>query len=208
MNTARSEAQQRAISEALWRVMSRGGIEDVTLRAVAAEAGCTTGLVTSRFPNKRALLLHARRMLHERTAAAMDQAVTSEPDPSRALYNVLVASSLTGEWAPAIWLGFITVTLSDEELRTFHIDANRHFLDVVRALVSRIQPSWDSSHTTHEAIRLVGLVTGLAVLAAADPETYSEQAHRQAFTRAIENLQSTDLDRAVARAAHQTARSS
>lgn len=188
MNTARSEAQQAAISEAVWRVMSRGGPQDVTLRAVAKEAGCTTGLVTSRFPNKRALLLHARRMLHERTATVMQQAVAKEPDPARALVNVLVASSLTEQWAPGIWLGFIATTLSDEELRAFHTNANRDFLEFIRLQVAEIQPGWSKERTQQEAIHLVAITTGLAVLAAADPQTYSEAVHRQAFTEAVNSL--------------------
>lgn len=186
----RSQAQQTAISEALWRVMSRGGPQDVTLRAVAAEAGCTTGLVTSRFPNKRALLLHARQMLHERTAARMLETVQTKRDPEQALCTVLMVSALRADWDPRNWLGFIAATLSDEELRAFHVEANRHFVGVVEGLVQRIRPDWSASQSREQSVRLIGLVTGLAVLSTPDPELYSHDLLRRAFSDAVRALRS------------------
>ena len=184
VNSARSEAQQTAISEALWRVMSRGGPQAVTLREVAAEAGCTTGLVMSRFPNKRALLLHARHMLHERTEARMAE-LFDQPDAARALFDTLMAVSLGPDFEAGIWLGFIAATLSDPELKEFHVTANRTFVDGIRSLVARLQPTWSREHTLDEAVRLASLVTGFAVLASPDPGLYSRGAHERAFIAAI-----------------------
>ena len=40
------DARRAAIAEALWRVAERDGVEGVTMRAVAREAGWSTGVVT------------------------------------------------------------------------------------------------------------------------------------------------------------------
>ena len=58
--TADRSAQGEALSRAVWSVLAGQGLERLTVRAVAAAAGCTTGLVMHRFPNRQALLLHAR----------------------------------------------------------------------------------------------------------------------------------------------------
>ena len=53
-------APGEALPRAVWAVLAHQGLEKLTVRAVAAAARCTTGLVMHRFPNRRALLLHAR----------------------------------------------------------------------------------------------------------------------------------------------------
>ncbi|MGC0380325.1 AcrR family transcriptional regulator [Streptomyces sp. SAI-129] len=61
------EARRRDVSAAVWQVMATRGFAGLTLRAVAAELGATTGLLTHYFPTKRALLEHALDLLEQRT---------------------------------------------------------------------------------------------------------------------------------------------
>ncbi|MEU8761459.1 TetR/AcrR family transcriptional regulator [Streptomyces sp. NPDC048659] len=63
------EARRRDVSEAVWRVLAAHGFHGLTLRAVAAELGATTGLLTHYFPAKRDLVAHALDLLDTRTAA-------------------------------------------------------------------------------------------------------------------------------------------
>lgn len=63
------EARRRDVSEAVWQVMATRGFAGLTLRAVAAELGATTGLLTHYFPTKRALLEHALDLLEQRTVS-------------------------------------------------------------------------------------------------------------------------------------------
>ncbi|MFF9838992.1 TetR/AcrR family transcriptional regulator [Streptomyces sp. NPDC013740] len=63
------EARRRDVSEAVWRVLAAHGFGGLTMRAVAAELGATTGLLTHYFPAKRDLVAHALDLLEERTAA-------------------------------------------------------------------------------------------------------------------------------------------
>lgn len=185
---ARFPMQKEAISEALWRVMSRGGPQDLTLRAVASEAGCTTGLVTRVFPNKKALLLHARRMLHERTAVRMRQTVRDEPDAHAALLTVALDASLGPEFDARIWLGYIAATLSDDELRASQVEANRDFIEVVESLVGRIRPDWTEQRRSDKAIEIVVLVSGQAVLRSTDPEIYSSSVVERLVRSTVESL--------------------
>lgn len=63
------EARRQDVSAAVWRVMATRGFAGLTLRAVAAELGATTGLLTHYFPTKHALVAYALDLLEERTLA-------------------------------------------------------------------------------------------------------------------------------------------
>lgn len=63
------ESRRRDVSEAVWHVMAARGFTGLTLRAVAAELGASTGLLTHYFPNKNALVEYALDLLEQRTAA-------------------------------------------------------------------------------------------------------------------------------------------
>jgi len=62
------EARRRDVSEAVWRVLARHGFDGLTLRAVAAEMGASTGLLTHYFPSKQALIRHALQVSEEHSA--------------------------------------------------------------------------------------------------------------------------------------------
>ncbi|MFG1793234.1 TetR/AcrR family transcriptional regulator [Nocardia sp. NPDC049149] len=63
------EARRRDVSEAVWKVLTTRGFGGLTLRAIAAELGATTGLLTHYFPSKRDLVAYALALLTERTMA-------------------------------------------------------------------------------------------------------------------------------------------
>jgi len=63
------DARRREVSEAVWRVLAQRGFGGLTLRAVAAELGSSTGLLTHYFPSKRELVSYALDVAEERTKA-------------------------------------------------------------------------------------------------------------------------------------------
>lgn len=165
--------QQAAISEALWRVLRERGLAGLTLRAVAAEAGCTTGLVTSRFPSKRDLVIHARTMLHERAIANMRAAQESSLEPTDALRRALRGSLLGEGFDGRVWLGFLGAAVTDDAVREVQVASNRAYVDHVALLVQRARPEKSTASAEESATRLVVLMAGLAALSTADPEFYS-----------------------------------
>ena len=68
------EARRLAVSEAVWRVLADRGFGVLRLRAVAAEMGASTGLLTHYFPTKRALLVYAMDLLDQRNEARRREA--------------------------------------------------------------------------------------------------------------------------------------
>jgi TetR/AcrR family transcriptional repressor of bet genes len=181
-------AQRTLLSNAVWQVLAEAGLPGLTLRAVAGRAGCTTGLVLHAFPTKKALLLHARDLLHERTAVRADAAEAAGGDASGALTAVLgqAADLPHGHHEESrVWVGFLAAALADDDLARHHRAANHAFLARIRRLVAACRPEWTDERLDLTTKSLVALVEGLNVLAAADPQGYPARLQEAALAAAL-----------------------
>ena len=129
MSPRRRKAEDADVFAAVVRVMLRVGPADLTLGAIAAEAGLTAGALVQRFGSKRELL-HA----HARYAAATGNIGTGAPDtartssPLRALRAVTAVHASLAESPRAALrnLAYLHNDLADPVLR-------RHLLRLKRA---------------------------------------------------------------------------
>jgi AcrR family transcriptional regulator len=184
-------AQRDLLSNAVWQVLAEAGLPGLTLRAVAERAGCTTGLVMHAFPTKKALLLHARDLLYERTAIRADAAEAAAASASDALESVLgCAADLTqGHHEESrVWVGFLAAALADDDLAERHRAANHSFLARVRRLVAACRPEWTDDRLDLTTKSLVALVEGLNVLATADPAGYPARLQQDALAAALQDV--------------------
>lgn len=87
-------SRRTAIAESVWRLMARGGIEAVSMRHVAADAGMSLGQVQHYFTGKDELLSFAYELVTERVAARTsmrdDPVTDEEPEPRDIIRNALV----------------------------------------------------------------------------------------------------------------------
>lgn len=179
--TADLPAQQERLSRAVWEVLAGQGIERLTIRAVASAAGCTTGLVMHRFPNRRALLRHARQLLHTRTRERAEALEAAAATPRAALHAVLAQGMAMDEETATeaiVWVGFLAATVGDEELATLHHTNNEAWRDRISRLVTAVAPDWPPSRVTTTAFALIAMTEGAAALASADPATYPPSAQQ------------------------------
>ncbi|MDN3239735.1 TetR/AcrR family transcriptional regulator [Glycomyces tritici] len=156
--------------------MAGKGIEHLTIRAVAAEAGCTTGLVMHRFPGRKALLAHARDLLHARTRVRVERLEAEAGTPRAALRAILAQGMALNEDSAQealVWMGFLAASVGDEELIALHRKNNRAWRARVAALVTASAPDWAPERVDTAVFALVGATEGAAQLACFDPETYS-----------------------------------
>ncbi|MET7420870.1 TetR/AcrR family transcriptional regulator [Dactylosporangium sp. NPDC005555] len=170
---AASGTHEERLSAAVWDVLARQGLERLTIRAVAAAAGCTTGLVMHRFPNRRALLRHARQLLHETTRARVEALEAAAPAPRAALRAVLHQGLALDPQTVAestVWLGFLAAAVADEELTAVHRVNSRAWRARVGRLVEAAGPVGDPATVT---VALIAMVEGAAAFAAADPESFA-----------------------------------
>src|ERR671920_1947963 len=92
IDTEQHEKQKVDIAEAVWRLAGRSGLESVSMREVATEAGVSLGRVQYYFPNKDAMLLFGLQLAQRRMESRVYERIRQlrEPvDPERVLRAVL-----------------------------------------------------------------------------------------------------------------------
>ncbi|GAA0507647.1 TetR family transcriptional regulator [Paractinoplanes deccanensis] len=186
--TADRAAQEAALSRAVWDVLGEQGLERLTVRAVAAAAGCTTGLVMHRFPNRQALLRHARHLLHEKTRARVEALESEAPSPRAALRSVLrqgLATDAETRHESVVWMGFLAAAVADDELVEMHRANNRAWRRRVERLVGAAAPEWPAERVSTVALGLIAMAEGAAAFAAADPEAYPPRAQERMLDEAL-----------------------
>lgn len=186
--TADRPAQERALSQAVWDVLGRDGLERLTVRAVAKAAGCTTGLVMHRFPNRSALLRHARQLLHENSRARVERLEAEAPTPRAALRAVLrqgLGLDAEARHESVVWIGFLAAAVADDELIEMHRRNNRSWRERVERLVAAAAPEWDRPRVAAVAFGLIAMAEGAAAFAAADPSAYPAESQERMLDAAL-----------------------
>ncbi|MGW4548114.1 TetR/AcrR family transcriptional regulator [Streptomyces violaceorubidus] len=168
------EARRRDVSAAVWQVMATRGFAGLTLRAVAAELGATTGLLTHYFPTKRALVAYALDLLEQRT----------RPRPRRPAGRGLAALRddlldilpLTPETTDSnrVWVSSWDAALSDPALAADYAGKYAQGRERLRTRVAAAQelgelPPGDAARIAASA---QSFVLGLVVQALFDPTTF------------------------------------
>ncbi|MBK1787683.1 TetR/AcrR family transcriptional regulator [Prauserella cavernicola] len=118
VRTIDQEARRREIVDAVWRILERGGLEDASVRKVAAEAGLATGSVRHFFGTQAELHAFALRSLSERVGERVRRAA-AEPDVRTRVVAMLtelmpLRDDTTRELR--IWLEFVHRSRFDENL--------------------------------------------------------------------------------------------
>lgn len=87
-------SRRNTIAESVWRLTAKGGIEAVTMRGVAADAGMSLGQVQHYFASKDELLAFAFELVGEQVAARIGGRATpdveEEPTPRSVVRAVLI----------------------------------------------------------------------------------------------------------------------
>jgi AcrR family transcriptional regulator len=175
------DARRRDVSEAVWRVLARHGFDGLTLRAVAAEMGASTGLLTHYFPSKQALIRHALQVSEEHSAKRPRRDADAEGLTAlrAALLDVLPLDPATTVMN-RVWVSSWDVALGDRELGAAERARYRRWRARLRPLVEAAQRGGELSPRA-DADDLVATVAafthGLVVQALFDPRTFPH--HRQ-----------------------------
>ncbi|QWF78431.1 TetR/AcrR family transcriptional regulator [Amycolatopsis sp. CA-230715] len=170
------DARREDVSEAVWRVLAAHGFSGLTLRAVAAEMGASTGLVTHYFPNKKALVRYAVRLADDRTQAR------ARREPERpglaalraALLDVL---PLTRDAVTMnrMWVGFWGAALADPALHKGEAERYANWRARLRPHVVEAQRrgELDAAADPDDLVAIAASCThGLVVQVLFDPENF------------------------------------
>jgi AcrR family transcriptional regulator len=86
-----SEATKTKLVRAAWSVIAAEGIQAASLRRVAIEAGCTTGLITHYFVDKNELVTYAYRKVLDKMIADATAQIDREDTVARKLLAAVEA---------------------------------------------------------------------------------------------------------------------
>ncbi|MCC4320458.1 MULTISPECIES: TetR/AcrR family transcriptional regulator [Streptomyces] len=159
------EQRRRDVVDAVFRVVARGGIQQATLRNVAAEAGLAVGSVRHYFASHRELLMAAAREMVRRVdvrVAAQRERRHPGGDP------YLVAQEVAGQFLPldaaraeetAVWLDFVAAARTDPALGEIAVELHDGLRAVAGRLLHRLGVD-DPVAAEHLAAVLDGLTLG------------------------------------------------
>ncbi len=163
------EKRRRELIEASWQVIATEGLEGVTMRKIAAEAGCTTGRLTHYFADREALILASLRASYDVTGDRTRVAIADEIPPHEKLIR-LVDEMLPSdeqrqlEWK--VWIAFWSAATVDETLAQENDARHEAWAKELADLIQEAAPDTDAKQ---EADLLIGLINGVGLHAAVNP---------------------------------------
>ncbi len=156
------------VSEAAWRVIVREGLDRTSIRAIAQEMGCTTGVVTYYFRNKQELILFALNQVTEKLKTLMEQTVESVSGVERLVTMLFAFLPLDRERQDIlrVWLAFLGYAVGRENLMTEHQHSAAQLRDLLVQELQQLQTAKllrQDIDPTVEANALLALVNGVSL---------------------------------------------
>ncbi|MCX7287375.1 MAG: TetR family transcriptional regulator C-terminal domain-containing protein [Rhodobacterales bacterium] len=172
MDTARrayrreSEETRRAdLVAATQGLVAEGGAEAATVRAIAARAGVTAGLIRHYFQTKDELIRAAYRSLMDDMTAKASAALAGAGALPEERLAAFVAASLRPPvldiGAVVLWAGYMHKVRSDADLLAVHEAAYLSYRDVLQGLIATLPRTADAAQLRSEAIACNAVIDGL-----------------------------------------------
>lgn len=169
------EERRAELCAAVWRLASRDGLEAVTVRNVADEAGWSTGAVVHYFSDKEDLLLSAFETVADRVRRRVGAAEERTSDPLELARAWLVEGlPLDGERRAdvRVWFALLGLALTRPALARAQRLTYRAWRRRVAELLRDAQQNGsirEDVDPSAAAAALVALVDGLAIQATFEP---------------------------------------
>ena len=193
------DAQREEIAGAAARTIARFGLEGATMRAVAEEAGCSTGPLVHYFGDKSRILVHALRHASRKAGDRMLRQLRNGRGIA-ALHSVLEeALPLDGtrqaEWR--VWLNFWGRAATHTDLAAEQARRYREWRELVRGgLESARADGWltNGLDLGREAEAIVALVDGIGIQAMSEPTRLTPERQIGLIDAYLERLVGTARD--------------
>jgi len=169
------EQRRGELAAAVWSLASREGLEAVTVRRVAEEAGWSTGALVHYFADKEKLLRFAFRTVADRVGRRLEQAAERTSDPLELARSQLLEGLPLDRERQAeirVWFAFLGLALTRPALARIQRVTYRAWRDRVTDRLREAQERGEiraGVDCAAEAAALVALVDGLAIQATFEP---------------------------------------
>ncbi|HLY58985.1 MAG TPA: TetR/AcrR family transcriptional regulator [Stellaceae bacterium] len=172
------DERRREVGDIACRLIARAGIEAVTFRDIAREAGCSTRIVSHYFHSKRELLLYVFLETAGRSLADCETALASGAGVAEALEHVLPLDETRRRFWQ-VWLAFWGKIAEDPEFRDAQMERARGMRDLIERLLAASGNGATAAELRFESDRLLTAVIGIATQGVFDPDTWTAERQRR-----------------------------
>ena len=189
------DVRRSEIATAVLQVIARSGVSGASLRSVAQEAGCSTGVIAHYFGDKEGLLIGTLREAMQRQGKMIADAV-AELDGLARLQAVLEAGMTLDAGRKAICRIFyhyagegMNEPALRQELSNYYVWWRREIADIIEEVQS--EGHFAGQNITKLARIFVGLAEGLAIQGIFGDDTITATTQRELLANSIANLDRT-----------------
>jgi AcrR family transcriptional regulator len=160
--------RREQLAEATWRVIRQKGLEGVSVRGVAEEAGISLGALRHYFSTQSELLSFSMRLVSERIKERIEK-LDLNGDPRQDIEKIIAELVPLDEERLAeceVWLAFTARALFDENLRIHSKEVHHSLYILFRQIIDsliRLKLTRQDVDAELETKRLHALVDGLVV---------------------------------------------
>ena len=170
------EIRRATLIAATQSLVAEGGPEAATVRAIAARAGVTAGLIRHYFQSKDELTRAAYLALMDgMTAEVSDAADIAGTSPESRLAT-FIAASLTPPVLDAgsvvIWAGYMHKVRGDSALTSVHEAGYLSYRDALEQMIAALPRTTTTGQTRREAIACNAMIDGLWVEGSLLPDAF------------------------------------
>jgi AcrR family transcriptional regulator len=181
------------VAQAAWRVIVREGLDRTSMRAIAQELGCSTGVVTHYFRDKAELTLFALEQVFENVVADMQACAEKWTGLERLVQMMFVALPLEvadrSDWQ--VWMAFLGYSIGRDRL----VQEHRKRYDLLRQMIAQELADLQAAQLIRndldlilEANALIALVDGIGTGVVICAEQFSAAQQQYLVRRHINTL--------------------
>ncbi|AOX00680.1 MAG: TetR family transcriptional regulator [Moorea sp. SIO4G2] len=184
------------VSEAAWRVIVREGLDRTSMRAIAQELGCTTGVVTHHFRDKQELILFALNQVTQRLQKTMQAATEHARGVDRLVEMLSAFLPLDTERQDIlkVWVAFLGYAIGRESLMAEHQQSAAQLREVIIQELKALQSAKlirANIEPELEANALLALVNGVSLDSLIQAKRLSPDQQQIVIRRYVNELLST-----------------
>lgn len=174
------EARRAELAEALWRVLARSGTSGATVRAVAAEAGWSRGIIEHYFASKDEMLLYACRLAAERALAQVRESRRTHVGREALRSVLLEGRSLSPKRreAAGVWLSLLSAAGRDQALAAELVRFDAEVRAVLAEIIAEMIAGGEAAaglDPKAEADAIFAFNLGLNMSVRLQPERYTDE---------------------------------
>lgn len=157
------EQRRFEIVAGLWQIVAEQGIEGISLRTVAAQAGVSMGRVQHYFGTKDALVVAGIDLLVKR--AVIEYEATADHPPADRLLHILlqqIPATEAGRIGVTVWYAYVAKAMTHTAVRQILADATRVGVEECTRHI-READGLDEAEARARAIELLALSDGLTL---------------------------------------------